>query len=66
MKFESWILQLCEKNWVLPEQLLSYLILEQLYCYEVIFSTKKCFLKNLRKVTWKKKLGRFEIESDNV
>ena len=62
-----------QKNWVLPEQLLSYIIFEQLYCYEATLvkkynkllqqksetkiSTKKRFIKNLLKVNEKKTLG---------
>ena len=62
-----------KKKWILPEQLLSYIIFEQLYCYEVTLvkkynkpllqksetkiSTKKRFIKNLLKINEKKNSG---------
>ena len=68
--------------WVFPEQVVSYIIFEQLYCYEVTLVKKynksllqenetqifdeKNFHKKLPQNQREKKLGRFEIKSDNV
>ena len=79
LKYNSSLEPSSKKNWVLPEQLLSYIIFEQLYCYEVTLvkkynkpvlqksetkiSTKKRFIKILLKVNEKKNSG---VKSDNV
>ena len=68
--------------WVFPEHLLSHIIIERLHCYEVtlvkkykktllqkietkIFDQKR-FHKKLVPSQREKKLGRFEVKSDNV
>ena len=88
MKFESYNLHHCKKNsqklvfWVFPEQLLSHIIFERLYSYEVTLVKKynkpllqKSETKIFDQKRFHKKLvpnqrgnnsGVLKVESDNV